>query len=73
MVELLPLDQPEDIEYVKNLLIEFNEKTGSVIAADLLSTWPEPTTRFIKVCIHSFYYFTFFILLRILVLLNKFY
>ncbi|XP_075232703.1 uncharacterized protein LOC142331019 isoform X2 [Lycorma delicatula] len=49
MVELLPLDQPEDVEYVKNLLQEFHKKTGSLIAADLLSSWPEPTIQFVKV------------------------
>ncbi|KAK0097828.1 hypothetical protein PV326_013412 [Microctonus aethiopoides] len=49
MVELLPLDNKADIAYVKNLLEEFIEKTGSLIAKDLLLTWPEPTTRFVKV------------------------
>ncbi|KYN14109.1 PREDICTED: putative glutamate synthase [NADPH] isoform X2 [Trachymyrmex cornetzi] len=49
MVELLPLNKPEEIAYVKKLLEEFIEKTGSLIAQDLLATWPEPTTRFVKV------------------------
>ncbi|XP_023287583.1 putative glutamate synthase [NADPH] isoform X4 [Orussus abietinus] len=49
MVELLPLINPDDIAYVKQLLEEFVEKTGSLIAKDLLEIWPEPTTRFIKV------------------------
>ncbi|XP_066597072.1 uncharacterized protein [Prorops nasuta] len=49
MVELLPLNQPEDIAYVKQLLQEFVEKTDSLIAKDLLTIWPEPTTRFVKV------------------------
>ncbi|XP_011708149.1 PREDICTED: putative glutamate synthase [NADPH] isoform X2 [Wasmannia auropunctata] len=49
MVELLPLNKPEEIAYVKQLLEEFIEKTGSLIAQDLLATWPEPTTRFVKV------------------------
>ncbi|XP_044595767.1 glutamate synthase [NADH] isoform X1 [Cotesia glomerata] len=49
MVELLPLNNKEDIVYVKQLLEEFIEKTGSLIAKDLLLTWPEPTTRFVKV------------------------
>ncbi|XP_033228297.1 putative glutamate synthase [NADPH] isoform X2 [Belonocnema kinseyi] len=49
LVELLPLDRQEDIEYVKQLLEEFVEKTGSLIAIDLLQTWPEPTTRIVKV------------------------
>lgn len=49
MVELLPLNKQEDIAYVKELLEEFVEKTGSLIAQDLLTLWPEPTTRFVKV------------------------
>ncbi|CAK9821685.1 Glutamate synthase [NADH] [Anthophora retusa] len=49
MVELLPLNKLEDITYVKELLEEFVEKTGSLIAQDLLKLWPEPTTRFVKV------------------------
>ncbi|KYN05005.1 Glutamate synthase [NADH], amyloplastic [Cyphomyrmex costatus] len=49
MVELLPLNKPEEIAYVKQLLEEFIEKTDSLIAQDLLATWPEPTTRFVKV------------------------
>lgn len=48
-VELLPLNKPEDIKCVKRLLEEFVEKTGSLIAQDLLKFWPEPTTRFVKV------------------------
>lgn len=51
MVELLPLNKPEDIAYVKVLLEEFVEKTGSLIAQDLLTLWPEPTTRFVKVAL----------------------
>lgn len=49
MVELLPLVNSEDINYVKTLLEEFVEKTDSLIAKDLLMLWPEPTTRFVKV------------------------
>lgn len=49
MVELLPLNQPDDVAYVKQLLEEFVEKTGSLIAQDLLKVWPEPTNRIIKV------------------------
>ncbi|XP_044009737.1 glutamate synthase [NADH] isoform X3 [Aphidius gifuensis] len=48
-VELLSLDKPQDIDYVKSLLEEFVEKTDSLIAKELLETWPEPTTRFVKV------------------------
>lgn len=53
MVELLPLNNTEDIAYVKQLLEEFVKKTGSLIAKDLLNLWPEPTTRFVKVLFFS--------------------
>lgn len=48
-VELLPLENAEDLEYVKELLQEFEKKTGSLITKDLLKTWPEPAKKFIKV------------------------
>ncbi|PNF31497.1 Glutamate synthase [NADH], amyloplastic [Cryptotermes secundus] len=48
-VELLPLELEEDINYVESLLKEFQEKTGSLIAEDLLKTWPAPVSRFVKV------------------------
>lgn len=49
MVELLPLDLAGDIEYVKSLLQEFAEKTHSIVAKELLETWPEPAKKFVKV------------------------
>lgn len=49
MVELLPLELDEDLKYVKGLLKEFQEKTGSLIAEELLKTWPAPASKFIKV------------------------
>ena len=49
MVELLPLELEDDLKYVESLLKEFQQKTGSLIAEDLLKTWPEPTSRFVKV------------------------
>lgn len=49
MVELLPLNGKKDIDYVQKLLEEFVEKTGSLIAQELLKIWPEPTNRFFKV------------------------
>lgn len=51
MVELQPLVMEEDLKYVKGLLEEFNEKTGSKIAEELLAQWPEPSNRFVKVCL----------------------
>ncbi|CAK1604543.1 unnamed protein product [Parnassius mnemosyne] len=49
MVELLPLEKEDDLNVVKQLLEEFVEYTGSIIAKDLLQTWPEPAKMFIKV------------------------
>lgn len=49
MVELLPLSEPKDIDYVKDLLIEFKTKTGSVIAANLIENWPAAAEKFVKV------------------------
>ncbi|XP_068081055.1 uncharacterized protein [Anabrus simplex] len=49
MVELLPLELEEDLAYVQGLLKEFQEKTGSLIAGDMLKTWPEPAKNFVKV------------------------
>lgn len=49
MVELVPLEKQEDLDYVESLLKEFEEKTSSLIAADLLKAWPKPAKDFIKV------------------------
>nr|CAD7402429.1 unnamed protein product [Timema poppensis] len=49
MVDLLPLEDKTDLEYVLGLLKQFHTKTGSLIAEDLIKTWPESAKRFIKV------------------------
>jgi len=49
MVELLPLNQKADIDFVETLLREFQANTGSEIAKELLAVWPKPACRFIKV------------------------
>lgn len=49
MVELLPLEQPDDLKLVKELLEEFQAKTGSEIAARLLGDWPASARHFTKV------------------------
>lgn len=49
MVELLPLEKKEDLDYVAQLLKEFQVKTGSKIAENLLAGWPKPASQFIKV------------------------
>lgn len=48
-VDLLLLDQEKDKAEVKALLEEFVEHTGSVIAKQILSTWPNECKRFVKV------------------------
>ncbi|ODN06304.1 Glutamate synthase [NADH], amyloplastic [Orchesella cincta] len=49
MVELLPLELPEDLKLVKELLEEFQTKTGSEIAGRLLQDWPSGARHFVKV------------------------
>ncbi|XP_072941107.1 uncharacterized protein [Epargyreus clarus] len=48
-VELLPLEKEEDLKEVQTLLEEFEEYTGSLIAKEMLETWPEPAKKFVKV------------------------
>ncbi|XP_044726506.1 glutamate synthase [NADH], amyloplastic isoform X2 [Chrysoperla carnea] len=48
-VELLPLELEDDLKIVKDLLEEFVGYTGSIIATDLLKSWPEPAKQFVKV------------------------
>jgi glutamate synthase (NADPH/NADH) len=48
-VELLPLDNEEDRTFVKNLLEEFIECTGSKVAQEILAKWPEICSQFVKV------------------------
>jgi len=49
MVDVGPLDQPEDIELVGNLIERHVAATGSAYAARLLSSWREAQSRFVKV------------------------
>ncbi|KAF2365727.1 Glutamate synthase NADH/NADPH small subunit 1, partial [Trinorchestia longiramus] len=49
MVELLPLEKEEDLQLVESLLKEFNKKTGSVVAEEILSDWPAKAANFVKV------------------------
>lgn len=49
MVELLGLELDEDRQTVKDLLQEFVNETGSEVAKELLSKWPEPCQQFVKV------------------------
>lgn len=49
LVELLPLELTTDVQLVKNLLKDFQEKTGSLVAQRILENWPEEQKRFVKV------------------------
>ena len=49
MVELLPLDQSEDLDFVEDILKRFNEKTGSEVASKILEDWPAKASSFTKV------------------------
>lgn len=49
MIELLPLIENEDIQFVKDLIKEFVDETGSEVGARLLSNWPEAQKQFVKV------------------------
>jgi glutamate synthase (ferredoxin) len=49
MVDLESLDDPEDQELVRDLLIQHAGYTGSTVAADLLSDWENRVDRFVKV------------------------
>lgn len=48
-VDLLLLDQEKDKAVVKELLEEFVAHTGSVVAQQILSTWPKECGKFVKV------------------------
>lgn len=48
-VELLPLDKKEDRELVHGLLEEFYEHTGSIMAKDVINSWPGICSKFVKV------------------------
>ena len=49
MVELLPVEDLEDLDYLESTLKEFHEKTGSILAKSLLTDWPEMASQFYKV------------------------
>ena len=49
MVELEPMAEPEDIELVRDLLIQHAGYTGSQVAARLLNDWEWALSRFVRV------------------------
>ncbi|MFO0951080.1 MAG: glutamate synthase large subunit [Isosphaeraceae bacterium] len=49
MVDLEPLQEAEDVELVRDLLIQHAGYTGSTVAARLLGDWDWAVTKFVKV------------------------
>ena len=49
MVDLEPLQEPEDIETVRDLLIQHAGYTGSEVAARILGDWEWAIGKFVKV------------------------
>ena len=49
MVELEPMAEPEDIELVRDLLIQHAGYTGSEVAKRLLGDWEWAVGKFVKV------------------------
>ena len=49
MVDLEPLREPDDIELVRDLLIQHAGYTGSTVAAAILSDWDWAVEKFVKV------------------------
>ena len=49
MVDLEPLREPEDVDLVRDLLIQHAGYTGSTVAAQLLGDWDWAVEKFVKV------------------------
>ncbi|GAB6032806.1 hypothetical protein CHUAL_012008 [Chamberlinius hualienensis] len=49
MVQLLPLEKADDLAQVKELLVEFHNRTGSEVAQELLAYWPRSAQLMVKV------------------------
>ncbi len=49
MVDLEPLREPEDLDLVRDLLIQHAGYTGSTVAAQILSDWDWAVEKFVKV------------------------
>ena len=58
-MELLPLELSEDLALVEDLLHQFHDKTGSLVAADLLKDWPAQASKFVKVMCCLMYFIRF--------------
>ena len=48
-MSLDPLETEEDVRFVKDLIAEFQDKTGSLVAKDILDNWESARAKFVKV------------------------
>ncbi|XP_054715017.1 uncharacterized protein LOC129224565 [Uloborus diversus] len=48
-VDLLPVEVPEDLQFLKDFISEFRDKTGSEVAESIIQSWPESIKYFVKV------------------------
>ncbi len=49
MVALEPVEEAEDIVWLQDILTEFQAKTGSKVAENILVDWPASAKEFVKV------------------------
>ena len=49
MVDLEPLHEAEDLDLVRDLLIQHAGYTGSTVAADILKNWDQTVRQFVKI------------------------
>ena len=54
MVELEPLEQPDDIELVRSLITKHVQYTGSEFGMRVLANWDDSIKRFVKVMPRDF-------------------
>lgn len=55
MVAIEAVVEQDDIIWLRDILMEFTEKTGSTLAKSLLDDWPKSLSLFHKVCLSFFY------------------
>jgi len=53
-VELTPIDDASEIELVKNMIFRHAEYTGSRRATDILVSWDEMISKFVRVLPHDY-------------------
>jgi glutamate synthase domain-containing protein 3 len=49
MVQLMNLEDAEEVELIKNMIFRHAELTGSVRATEILLTWDQSLTKFVRV------------------------